>query len=134
MPFLLVRPEPNGQKGEPPEGDYRFDYWLGDDLVGSPPALLVTDRLRVALEALRPAPGFRFEPARVAASAFFRRSNPKRELPAFWLWRFEGRAGVDDAGLLAGRDLVVSGRVFAALLSGRLEQAEIVQFRPPVGT
>jgi hypothetical protein len=32
-------------------------------------------------------------------------------------------------GLWGGQDSVVSGRVFAALLSGRLEQAEFLQFR-----
>lgn len=143
MPFLLVKPEPSSQIGERPRGGegglvettgngapaYRFDYWLGDDLVGSPPVFLVTARLKEALAGLGPPGRFAFEPVRVEASSFYRRSNPGRELPAFWRWRVEGRAGVDDAGLWRGHDLVVSGRVFVALLSGRLEQAEIVQFR-----
>jgi hypothetical protein len=145
MPFLLVKPEPSSQIAERPKGRgagfveapgegplaYRFDYWLGDDLVGSPPVFLVTARLKQALSALDPAPAFRFDAVRVEASPFYRESNPERALPDFWRWRFEGRAGKDDAGLWGGHDLVVSGRVFAALLSGRLEQAEILQFRQP---
>ena len=129
MPFLVVKPETSSQVGEGAAA-CRFDYWLGDDLVGSPPVFLVTERLKEALSALQPPIPFVFEPVRAEASAFFRRSNPDRELPPFWRWRIDGRAGVDEAGLLSGRDLVVSGRVFAALLSFRLEQAEILQFRP----
>jgi hypothetical protein len=140
MPFLLVKPEPSSQMAERPKGSqpglvetsgdgapvYSFDYWLGDDLVGSPPVFLVTARLKEALSALG---SFVFEPVKVEASPFFRQSNPGRQLPAFWRWRIQGRPGVDDAGLWGGQDLVVSGRVFAALLAGRLEQAEILQFR-----
>jgi len=145
MPFLLVKPEPSSQIAERPRGSqagfvetsgdgapaYRFDYWLGDDLVGSPPVFLVTARLKEALSALDPPVRFTFVPVRAEASPFFRQSSPGRELPAFWRWDVQGRAGIDDAGLWGGQDLVVSGRVFAALLSGRLEQAEFLQFRQP---
>jgi hypothetical protein len=128
MPFLVVKPESSSQVAGA-SGPCRFDYWLGDDLVGSPPVFLVTARLKEALLALRPAAPFLFEPALTEASAFFQRSNPGRALPDFWRWKIEGRPGEDDAGL-CGHDLVVSDRVFAALLACRLEQAEIVQFRP----
>jgi hypothetical protein len=129
MPFLVVKPEPSSQAGNGGTA-CRFDYWLGDDLVGSPPVLLVTGRLKEALQALRPPVPFVFEPVRAEATAFFRQSNPGRDLPDFWRWRVDGRPGVDEAGLWHGRELVVSGRVFTALLRGRLEQAEIQQFRP----
>lgn len=129
MPFLVVKPETSSQAGNGGAA-CQFDYWLGDDLVGSPPVFLVTTRLKEALQAIElPAP-FVFEPIQAEASHFFRQSNPGRELPAFWRWRVDGRAGMDDAGLLHGHELVVSDRVFAALLRGRLEQAEILQFRP----
>jgi hypothetical protein len=128
MPFLVVKPEASSQAWNGGSA-CRFDWWLGDDLVGSPPVFLVTARLKDALLALEPPVGFVFEPIRAEASAFFRESSPGRELPEFWRWRVAGRAGVDDAGLLHGHELVVSGRVLAALLSGRLEQAEILQFR-----
>jgi hypothetical protein len=126
MPFLVVKPESSSQVGA--AGSCRFDYWLGDDLVGSPPVFLVTARLKERLLALSPPGRFRFEPATAEASAFFRSSNPGGALPRFWRWRVEGRPGEDDAGL-CGHDLVVSERVFAALLACRLEQAQILQFR-----
>jgi hypothetical protein len=107
---------------------YVFDYWLGDDLVGSSPLFLVTSRLRSALLALQPSASLVFEPAKVEASAFFKKSSPEKQLPLFWRWRIEGRAGLDDVGLW-GTDLVVSGRILVALLSCSLEQAEILQFR-----
>jgi hypothetical protein len=142
VPFLTIRPEPSSQLVEAPAGGrsslveapgqagrtYVFDYWLGDDLIGSSPLFLVTERLKAALLALDPPGGFAFEPASVEASAFMKRSSPDKRLPVFWKWRIEGRAGLDDVGLW-GADLVVSGRVFAALLSCSLEQAEILQFR-----
>lgn len=128
MPFLVIKPESSSQIADE-SGPCRFDYWLGDDLVGSPPMFLVTARLKDALQALVPAAPFLFEPAPTEASAFFRRSNPDRALPDFWRWRIQGRPGEDDAGLF-GHDLVVSDRVLAALLACRLEQAEILQFRP----
>jgi hypothetical protein len=130
MPFLVVKPETSSQVGNG-GGACVFDYWLGDDLVGSPPVFLVTARLKDSLSALEPSGRFVFEPMHAETSRFFRESNPGRRLPAFWRWLVNGRAGVDEAGLLHGHELVVSGRVFAALLAGRLEQAEIQQFRQP---
>lgn len=128
MPFLVIKPESSSQIADE-SAPCRFDYWLGDDLVGSPPVFLVTARLKEALLALRPAAQFSFEPAPTEASTFFQRSNPGQALPEFWRWRVAGRPGEDDAGL-CGHDLVVSDRVLAALLACRLEQAEILQFRP----
>jgi hypothetical protein len=127
--FLVVKPETSSQARDGANA-CQFDYWLGDDLVGSPPVFLVTARLKAALQALDPPGPFVFEPVRAEASAFFKRSNPGRDLPTFWRWRIDGRAGVDEVGLFHGHDLVVSGRVLAVLLSARLEQAEILQFRP----
>jgi hypothetical protein len=129
MPFVLVKPETSCRVERRGPPAYRFDYWLGDDLVGSPPVFLVTGRLKDALLALDPEVPFHFEPVRVEPSSFYLARNPGRELPAFWRWRVEGRPGVDDAGLLAGWDLVVSGRVLEALLAFRVEQAQILQFR-----
>ena len=139
MPFLIITPEASGHPARPgrvlsPEQEctplrYEFDWWLGDDFVGSPPHFLVTSRIRKALAGLPDATGFTLEEAQVAPSDFFKNGNPGRNLPRFWRLNVTGIPGVHDVGLSERRDVVVSGRVFAALLSGRLEQASFQQFR-----
>jgi hypothetical protein len=141
MPFLIVRPEHGGhpaegtivaQAGPPPVLErlhYEFDWWLGDDLVGSHPLLLVTEKLRLALETLGAASGFTFDAVTVSASAFFKQTNPERSLPAFAWLKVTGRAGIDDMAVNLQNALVVSSRVLVVLLAHALEQAEIHQYR-----
>ena len=145
MPFLLIKPEPGGHLGdhavvddsaEPPVATtlhYEFDWWLGDDLVGSPPFFVVTNRLKRALTELTGATGFELDQVKVSTSAFFRGTNPRRKLPRFWWLKVHGRAGKDDMGLASEHSLVVSGRAFAVLLSHTIEQAEIAQYGSPKG-
>ncbi len=141
MPFLVVKPEPSGHPGvgtvveaggEAPvvrELHYVFDWWVGDDLVGSYPFFLVTVPLRAALAAIENASGFTFSHVRVTSSEFFRRTSPEKGLPEFCWLQVHGVPGVDDMGLSRDRALVVSGRVLAVLLAHALEQADISQFR-----
>jgi hypothetical protein len=145
MPFLMIKPEPGGHLGEraavdenakPPVAKtlhYEFDWWLGDDLVGSPPFFVVTNRLKRALSELKGATGFELDQVRVSTSAFFRGTNPRRKLPRFWWLKVYGKAGKDDMGLASEHSLVVSGRAFAVLLSHTIEQAEISQYGAPKG-
>jgi hypothetical protein len=130
MPFLAVRPEQTGRSTDPEgHGPYRFDWWLGDDLVEAHPDLLVTDGLRQSLERLPKLSGFSLESARVEESEFFKEKNGGRHLPTFWRLLLTGTPGVHDMAVAPDRVLVVSGRALALLLGHVLEQAEISQFR-----
>jgi hypothetical protein len=144
MPFLIIRPEYGGHPAEgtvvanagpPPVLErlhYEFDWWLGDDLVGSHPFLLVTANLRHALETLGAPSGFAFDTVTVGASAFFKQTNPERALPPFAWLKVTGRAGIDDMAASPQNALVVSSRVLVVLLAHALEQAEIHQYRSHV--
>lgn len=141
MTFLVIKPEASGHPGEdtvitspgpPPiarDLHYEFDWWVGDDLVGSFPFFLTTERLKAALTALGSPSGFSFAPVKVTTSPFFRKTNPGRTLPPFWWLKVAGKAGLDDMGLSGQRALVVSGRVLTVLLAHTLDQAEISQYR-----
>ncbi|HLA77895.1 MAG TPA: hypothetical protein VJU18_09990 [Vicinamibacteria bacterium] len=141
MPFLVVKPEPSGHPGTgtivEADGDapvvrdlhYVFDWWVGDDLVGSYPFFLVTERLRASLAAIGDASGFAFAGVQVTSSEFFRRTSPEKSLPGFCWLQVHGSPGIDDMGLSRDHALVVSGRVLAVLLDHALEQADISQFR-----
>jgi len=130
MPFLALRPEQTGRSTDPDgHGPYRFDWWLGDDLVEAHPDLLVTDSLGRSLERPPRLSGFSLEPARVEESEFFNAKCDGRHLPSFWRLHVTGTPGVDDMAMTPDRRLVVSGRTLAILLGHALEQAEISQFR-----
>lgn len=141
MPFLVIKPEPSGHPGsgtivetggEAPvvrDLHYVFDWWVGDDLVGSYPFFLATGRLRSALAALGSPSGFSFADVQVTSSEFFRQTCPEKSLPQFCWVKVHGTPGVDDMGLSRDHALVVSGRVLAVLLAHALEQADISQFR-----
>jgi hypothetical protein len=131
MAFLVVEPEMSGTPKRATRGEkarYVFDVWLGDDVVGAHPAVLVTGRVRQALERLPNPTGFRCTRAQVAGSRFFRAHSAGKRLPAFWLVNVRGRAGRSDMGLTRDGALVVSERVANVLLQFRVRQATFRQY------
>jgi hypothetical protein len=133
MTFLVVEPEASGRAADRAADGlitFVFDVWLGDDLVRAYPAVLVTKRLKAALEAVPNATGFRVSRVGVRRSRFFRLHNPDRRLQAFWVVEIPGRPGLDDMGITDAGALVVSRRILDVLLDGRVGQAVFAQYTP----
>jgi hypothetical protein len=131
--FYQVGPEVAGGWGEGTIADttvhppvvhrlhYRFDGWLGDELLESFPCYIVTRGLaeRLAESDLN---GFELRPVEVSRSPMFEEQHPGRPLPPFkWLW-VTGRAGAHDFGLAGGSRLVVSDRARDLLMGYELGQ------------
>jgi hypothetical protein len=134
MAFFILKPEDAGNRQPEPGSEAPlcvFDTWLGDDLVRAlqpHPLLLVTAALKSSLETLDAPTGFRFGPARVERSLFFRAQRPRLQLPVFWELQVEGQAGRDDMGITADHSLVVSQRALYLLVKHCIRQAQLAQY------
>src|SRR5688500_9298286 len=101
-----------------------LEGWLGDELIESFPAFVVTERGKQTLERRR-LKGFRFVEVKVSPTAQFEELYPGRRLPAFsWLQIF-GTACHDDFGLAEDGRLVVSEAALQALRTLSLTQCEV---------
>lgn len=103
--------------------EYRFDDWLGDDLVTSTPAVLATVRVR---DAIRDAglTGVQFAPVTVTRSELFDDLGGG-DLPE-WVWLLPvGRTDVDDFWSADRRDLVVSERALVLLQRFNLVHCDV---------
>lgn len=139
MRFFVLEPEIAGGWGERTVADtsvfpptvtalhYRFDGWLGDELLESFPCFIVTDRLatRIRRSGLT---GVRLQAVEVSTSDQFDELYPDRELPVFKWIRPVGTARVDDFGLSSAQRFVVSERALALLRKFRLQNCEIAEF------
>jgi hypothetical protein len=129
--YLMMEPEAAGRPvvlGNGKVREYVFDTWLGDDVVRAYPALLVTTVVKRHLEGLANATGFILSRGRVRASPFFRRHNPAKRLPPFWVATVLGQPGRTDLGVSKDGALVVSERVLSVLLLCRVKQARFAQY------
>ncbi|WP_406193199.1 hypothetical protein OH807_02325 [Kitasatospora sp. NBC_01560] len=121
MRYYVVRPEVPGQLGERTVLDrtadrlrvehlhYAFDGWLGDELITAHPAFAATRTLadRFAEAGLT---GVRPRAMEVSRSEEFEELHPGRALPEFVELVVTGEAGVQDFGIDAESDLVLSQR------------------------
>ena len=140
--FHVINPEVAGGFGENVDLDagphppvvkhlhYEFDGWMGDDLVTSFPCYLASSRLKQALEASPELSGFSFRTAEISKSEQFEEVSPEaaRALPEVWWLQVDGRPGIDDLGLTALADLIVSSRALAILQRLNLANADISVF------
>ena len=140
MAFFEITPEVAGGLGQHTvvEGEdyppgvtklhYEFYGWLGDDILEAFPCVIVTDRLREAIEneALS---GCQFDAVRVSTTSEFRALFPDTELPHFSWLRLVGEAGRDDFGFGVGNSPVVSERALKCLQRFTLEQCEVVDYK-----
>ena len=106
MANYLLRPEVAGGLGEqtvmdrsvhPPAVsvlDYEFEDWSGDDLVACFPCLIVTERLRDAIESSG-LNGFGFADVRISATLNFDKFSTGGLPPFHWL-QVNGSRDVDD--------------------------------------
>lgn len=95
---------------------YEFDGWLGDELLETFPAFIVTDNMRSRIEAAG-LTGTDFAPVEVSLSETFRELHPGRELPPFHWLKLVGQAGHDDFGAAPDGRLIVSERALKLLQS-----------------
>jgi hypothetical protein len=134
--FSRVEPEVAGGLGPNTEMDrdqhpprihklqYVFDGWLGDDLVESFPAFVITADAGRRLEDAG-LTGFELADVEVDRSEQFEELYPDRELPEFRWLRLTGTARENDFGPDDDGVLVVSDRALDVLRQGSLDNADI---------
>lgn len=139
MTHFIVEPEVAGGLGEntvlaqgrhPPIVErlhYAFDGWLGDVLLETYPAFIVTEEARRAL-VQGGVSGARFEAVEVSLSDRFLESNPGVTLPPFVRLCPEGVGGRDDVATDAGGRLILSRRALDILEPLGLSQALVGPF------
>jgi hypothetical protein len=106
---------------------YRFDGWLGDELLKTSRCYIVTDRLADGIRK-KSLSGYSFRPVEISTSEQFREFYPDRILPAFAWLDITGKAGVDDFGLQPNGRLVVSQPAFDVIKATQLEHCEVTDF------
>ena len=109
--------------------EYRFDGWLGDELVEFITVHLVTTRVRDALVDAG-ITGIRFAPVTVSRSEQFDEVHSGEPLPE-WVWmQVVGAPAHDDAWIGAGQMLTVSERMLAVLQRFSLSHCRIAPIEP----
>jgi hypothetical protein len=138
VPWFRIEPEVAGGLGPNTELDrgthpprverlhYVFDGWLGDDLLESFPAFIVTADAASRLEAADLS-GFRLADVEIGTSETFDEVGANRQLPEFRRLEVTSRAREADFGLDDDNVLVVSDAALDVLRQGRLEHADIEQ-------
>lgn len=134
--YALLKPEVPGEWADgivadtsthPPRVSHlqiQMRGWLGDDLLTSFPSFFVTRRLA---DALRQSPfsGFMLAPMELVSSDIYKQIHPDQPLPACEWLQISGTPGVDDFGLTAQADLVVSGQALDLLRRYHLGNCEV---------
>lgn len=101
---------------------YRFEGWLGDDLLESFPCYLVTERLADALRRSN-LTGWSLLPVEITTSTEFDELYPGRALPGFsWLHVADGDG---DFSLSAAHELLVSAQALQLLQQFNLAHADV---------
>lgn len=112
---------------------YRFQGWLGDDLLESFPCYVVTDALGSDLKAAD-FTGFDLDVVSIVTSEEFdeieKEHFPGRQLPGFKWLKVTGQAGVEDFGLSVQHKMVVSDRVLATIRRRTLRQCDVELYVP----
>jgi hypothetical protein len=135
MKFYRYRPEVAGSYGpntvyvgektaHPPVVSHlhdEFNYWPEDDCLRSIFHYIGAERLRRALEALQPpVTGIEFDEVEISGDQgefehVWREGRPDSALGKWYWFKINGKAGVDDFGLIPTANLVISERVVEVL-------------------
>ncbi|MEE4127064.1 hypothetical protein [Pseudomonas viridiflava] len=133
--YFYMEPEVAGGLGEstildtsyhPPKIEkleYRFDAWLGDDILETFPCHIVTIELAKSIKE-KNLTGVSFSPVKISKSDCFLETYPNLELPEFQWMLVYGVAGIDDLGLSKDYRLVVSNLALSLLRKFKIKQAE----------
>lgn len=134
--YKLIEPEVAGGLGEETELDnsyfpplvkklhYEFDGWLGDDILESFPAYIVTEALKKNIEAEN-FTGIIFDYVLISKSETFMELYPEKELPVFFWAKINGEAYKDDFFITENNGLAISERVYLLLQKYKIDQADI---------
>ncbi|WP_099227822.1 hypothetical protein [Pseudomonas viridiflava] len=135
--YHYIEPEVAGGLGEgtiintschPPKIEkleYRFDAWLGDDILETFPCYIVTTELAKAIK-LNKLTGVSFLPVKISKSEFFLETYPDLELPQFQWMSVYGEAGTHDFGLSKNYRLAISYSAMSTLKNFKISHAEIL--------
>ncbi|MEE4962429.1 hypothetical protein V2K05_05385 [Pseudomonas alliivorans] len=107
--------------------EYRFEGWLGDDLLESFPCFIITKRLADAIS-VPPLSGFALMPVEISKSENFIESHPHVKLPEFQWLKISGSAGSDDFGLTENHNLVISKSALEVLKRFNIKQADLCSY------
>jgi hypothetical protein len=139
MAYYYVEPEVAGGLGKhtildssihPPAIDklhYRIINWLGDALLESFPALIITREAAGALNEAN-ASGYECRELELTVSESFREIYPDRTLPEFLWLSVTGMAGRNDLGIADDSRLVVSERALNVLKTFGLNHAIVEDY------
>jgi hypothetical protein len=139
MKYFYIEPEVAGGLGEntvmnrsvhPPvvtKLHYQFDGWLSDVLLESFPCFIVTELAKQELQVAQ-LTGARFDEVAVTTSEQFHELYPTRQLPNFFWFKVDGKAGLDDFGTAPDDRLVVSERAIALLRKLGISRALVTEF------
>ncbi|MEE4137858.1 hypothetical protein [Pseudomonas viridiflava] len=107
--------------------EYKFNGWLGDDLLESFPCFIVSRKLADALSKKKLS-GYYFTPMTTSKSEIFKELQPQTDLPEFQWLQVSGSAGRDDFGLAKNHLLVISDIALETLNMHNINQAEIYPY------
>jgi hypothetical protein len=140
MKYYSIEPEVAGGFGEETIIDrscgrmevmklhYKFDGWLGDELLESTPCFIASERLANRIDRANLS-GFKIDDVQVTKSDEFHDLHPKLGLPKFVWLKVIGTPGKDDFGITPGLNLVVSELALQLIKeSGLKHAASIVSF------
>lgn len=87
--------------------EYRFEGWLGDELLESFPCFIVTEALARDLTTSGMT-GFRLGDVEVSVSPHFEETNPGRVVPAFRRLHIDGRVRQSNGVRWSGQDICLT--------------------------
>ncbi len=136
MRYWQLEPEIAGELGEGTVMDtsvhpqivsmlvYEFSGWLGDCLLESFPAFIITQEA-AGEPSEWGATGAVFDEVKIVLGDVFQELYPDRSLPSFFWLKPTGTAGKDDFGLSEGHELVVSDGALDILKGCTLNHCDI---------
>lgn len=139
MKYFVVAPEVSGGLGPSTQMDtgthppiirsleYRFDGWLGDEILEAFPCFIVTESLAATFLETG-FTGFEVGEVSVTTSDQFEDSLPGVQLPKFVWLEVVGSAGSDDFGIGPDYRLVVSEAAFRCIAKTSPRGLEVEDF------
>lgn len=138
MKYYCIKPNVAGGLGEksvldttvhPPKVahlHFEFESCPDDDLVGTFPVFLVSERLATALRTSGLS-GFEVERAEISGSDIFHELHPKRKPPLFHWLKVSDKPNAQDFGQTSSGDLIVSESALRKLREFSIENAEVFE-------
>jgi hypothetical protein len=139
MQYFYIEPEVAGGLGDqtildrsvhPPIVDklhYQMEGWLGDAILESFPAFIVTEEAKQGLLEAG-VTGVDFADVTITTSDEFRQLYPNRALPSFAWLKPQGSPAQDDFGVASDGRLVISERALKVLQKFGVENAVVEPF------